>query len=236
MNHSTYDWTLDPRTEVAKSKLAPNGVERGTGNHVSVEFNLLYRFHSVISERDEKWTENMFRKIFPGTEPRDVSMHQMFHGMQAFAQETEHLLPHERTFDGLERCEDGHFNDEDLVKILKESIEDPAAAFGANSIPDVMKNIEILGIKQAREWQVCSLNEFRQFFGLKPHKTFADINPDPYIADTLCKLYDHPDMVELYPGLFVEECKPRMDPGNGLCKCIQSSLSLAGIMNSHHCL
>lgn len=40
MNHSTYDWALDPRTEVAKSKLAPKGVERETGNHVSVEFNL----------------------------------------------------------------------------------------------------------------------------------------------------------------------------------------------------
>lgn len=63
--------------------------------------------------------------------------------------------------------------------------------------------------------QVASLNEFRQFFGLKTHDTFEDINPDPVISDLLRKLYDSPDMVELYPGLFVEDAKPRMDPGSG---------------------
>ena len=63
--------------------------------------------------------------------------------------------------------------------------------------------------------EVASLNEFRKFFGLKPHESFKDINPDPEIADLLRKLYDSPDMVELYPGLFVEDAKPRMDPGSG---------------------
>ncbi|KAI4157319.1 MAG: hypothetical protein LQ342_008380 [Letrouitia transgressa] len=63
--------------------------------------------------------------------------------------------------------------------------------------------------------ECASLNEFRQFFGLKTHDTFEDINPDPVISDLLRKLYDSPDMVELYPGLFVEDAKPRMDPGSG---------------------
>lgn len=63
--------------------------------------------------------------------------------------------------------------------------------------------------------QVASLNEFRDFFGLKRHETMEDINPNPEIADILRNLYDHPDMVELYPGLFLEEGKPRMDPGCG---------------------
>ena len=62
---------------------------------------------------------------------------------------------------------------------------------------------------------MASLNEFRKFFGLKPHDSFKSINPDPEIADLLRKLYDSPDMVELYPGLFVEDAKPRMDPGSG---------------------
>ena len=44
-----------------------------------------------------------------------------------------------------------------------------------------------------------------------------DINPDPKIADILRSLYDHPDMVELYPGLFLEEGKPAMNPGCGGC-------------------
>lgn len=47
--------------------------------------------------------------------------------------------------------------------------------------------------------EVASLNEFRQFFGLKQHDSFESINPDREIADLLRKLYDSPDMVELYP-------------------------------------
>jgi linoleate 10R-lipoxygenase len=60
-----------------------------------------------------------------------------------------------------------------------------AGAFGANNVPDILKHVEVLGIKQARKWQVATLNEFRKFFNLKPHTTFEDINPDPYVADTL---------------------------------------------------
>ena len=63
--------------------------------------------------------------------------------------------------------------------------------------------------------EVASLNEFRKFFGLKTHDTFESINPDPEISDLLRKIYDSPDMVELYPGLFVEDAKPRRDPGSG---------------------
>ena len=63
--------------------------------------------------------------------------------------------------------------------------------------------------------ELASLNEFRHFFGLKVHDTFESINPDPEVADLLRKLYDSPDMVELYPGLFLEDGKPRMDPGSG---------------------
>ncbi len=52
-------WTLDPRIEISDDD-NKTGVQRGIGNMVSVEFNLLYRFHSPISTRDRKWTEDMF--------------------------------------------------------------------------------------------------------------------------------------------------------------------------------
>lgn len=70
---------------------------------------------------------------------------------------------------------------------------------------------------QARSWNLASLNEFRAYFRLKPHETFESINPDPYIADQLKKLYGHPDNVEIYPGIVVESAKKVMDPGSGLC-------------------
>lgn len=100
-------------------------------------------------------------------------------------------------------------------------------------VPKALRVVEILGICQARKWydigliassyiltlsrRTASLNEFRDFFGLKRHDTFEEINPDPEIAGILRDLYDHPDMVELYPGLFIEEVKARMDPGCGVC-------------------
>lgn len=68
-----------------------------------------------------------------------------------------------------------------------------------------------------RHRRMASLNEFRSFFGLKKYETMEDINPDPEIANILRHLYDSPDMVELYPGLFIEETKPPMSPGNGGC-------------------
>lgn len=39
---------------------------RGEGNHCSVEFNLMYRWHAVTSQHDVKWTENLFNQVFAG--------------------------------------------------------------------------------------------------------------------------------------------------------------------------
>lgn len=37
-------------------------ISAGIGNQVSVEFNLLYRWHSATSLRDEGWTEKLFKE------------------------------------------------------------------------------------------------------------------------------------------------------------------------------
>ncbi|KAL0258349.1 hypothetical protein SLS55_007525 [Diplodia seriata] len=42
------------------------------------------------------------------------------------------------------------------------------------------------------------------------------INSDPKVAEQLRHLYDHPDYVELYPGLVTEEAKEPMVPGVGI--------------------
>lgn len=76
--------------------------------------------------------------------------------------------------------------------------------------------MEILGIEQGRKWNVGSLNEFRKFFDLKPYETFEEINSDPDVADSLRHLYEHPDYVELYPGIVAEEAKEPMIPGVGI--------------------
>ncbi len=33
---------------------------------MSVEFNLMYRWHAAISKDDTKWTERLFEEVFDG--------------------------------------------------------------------------------------------------------------------------------------------------------------------------
>ena len=61
------------------------------------------------------------------------------------------------------------------------------------------------------------MNEYRRFFGLKTYDTFEEVNSDPYIAEQLKHLYEHPDYIELYPGLAIEDFKEPMVPGVGIC-------------------
>jgi hypothetical protein len=124
--------------------------------------------------------------------------------------------PVDRTFGGYKRQGDGKYDDDDLVNCISDSIEDCAGSFGGRNVPGAMKPVEVLGIIQGRKWNVAGLNEFRKHFGLKPYEEFEDINSDPEIADGLRNLYEHPDMVELYPGLVAEENKEPMVPGVGI--------------------
>ncbi|KAF4123830.1 hypothetical protein GMORB2_5546 [Geosmithia morbida] len=217
LHPTTTEWSLDPRVEIGKND-GNEPVERGVGNQVSAEFNLLYRFHSCISRKDERWINDFFLELFPGRTAEDlenVSVPDLGAALVEFEKRTE-VDPSKRTFGGLVR-EDGKFKDEDLVRILKESMEDPAGTFGARMVPKALKVVEVLGIKQARKWQVASLNEFRDFFHLKRYDSFLEINPDPEIAKILENLYADPDMVEMYPGIMIEQMKPSKAPGSGIC-------------------
>jgi linoleate 8R-lipoxygenase/9,12-octadecadienoate 8-hydroperoxide 8R-isomerase len=137
VNRTDSDWSLDPRAEMK---------DCATGNQVSAEFNLLYRWYSCVSERDVKWTQPVSERLFP-----------------------ENMPCHERPFANLQRLSDGSFDDDDLVKIFRESVDDCAGAFGAANVPTALKKVEVLGIKQARSWNLATLNEFRKYFNLTPH-------------------------------------------------------------------
>lgn len=57
-------WSMNPFDLIRRK--SGEQVSRGTGNHVSVEFNVLYRWHATTAEKDIKWTENMFSRVFNG--------------------------------------------------------------------------------------------------------------------------------------------------------------------------
>ncbi|KAI9888686.1 MAG: hypothetical protein M1814_006542 [Vezdaea aestivalis] len=213
LNRSNTTWTLDPRAEGGKV-YGKDGTPSGMGNQVSAEFNLVYRWHSAISDKDDKWTQELYKKLF-GKPSEEVSMQELLIGLGKLERGL-HDDPVLRDFNGLKRGADGKYNDDDLVEILADSIEDVAGAFGANHVPQVLRAVEVLGMQQARAWKTGSLNEFRKFFGLKPHDSFESINRDPKVAANLRNLYEHPDFVELYPGIVAEEAKEPMVPGVGI--------------------
>jgi hypothetical protein len=210
LNRTDSNWQLNPRAEIP-------GVAIGVGNQVSAEFNLVYRWHSSVSDRDEKWTQEMWDGLFGvGRDPKTVGKYE-FLGRLNEVYKTTNPDPLKRKFAGLDRAEDGTLPDQGLVDILTSSIEDCANSFGPNRVPAVFRAIEVLGIEQSRAWNLGSLNEFRKYFKLEPHNTFEDITSDKYVQEQLKHLYDHPDKVEIYPGIVVEDAKKPMAPGSGLC-------------------
>ena len=98
----------------------------GIGNQVSVEFNLVYRWHSAISAKDEQWSIDFFAKAFPGKDPRKISQEDLRKGFAKFVHTEENLDPKTRTFANLTRNADGSFEDADLVKLLSDATDDVA--------------------------------------------------------------------------------------------------------------
>ena len=223
LNRTDENWQLDPRVQLAN---APTG----TGNQVSAEFNLVYRWHAATSTRDDQWTQQLFKEIVPGMSAADAAKPENLYKFLGVLgkKETEFNAkdPMDRPFPALLAEQltrvpagpfKGNYKDNDLAEILTSGIEDCANSFGPQQIPTVMKAIEVLGIKQARTWKVATLNEMRKHFKLQPHRTFADITDNKEVQEALKHLYDTPDNVELYPGLVVEDEKKPMAPGSGLC-------------------
>lgn len=215
LNRCDTTWTLDPRQEMGRDAGTTAGAASGTGNVVSAEFNLCYRWHSCISEKDDRWIQDFYQELF-GKPATEVGMQDMVLGFAKFEKSIPED-PGQRTFGGYQRDpHTGRFNDDELAECITSAIEDCAGAFGARNVPISMRPVEILGILQGRKWHVAGLNEFRRHFGLKPYETFEELNSDPEVASCLRHLYEHPDFVELYPGIVAEEAKEPMVPGVGI--------------------
>ncbi|KAJ7472240.1 heme peroxidase [Mycena galericulata] len=207
-----YSWRLDPLSQ--SREVSHDLTPRGEGNVVSIEFNLLYRWHSCLSEKDTEWTENQFKDLFKGMDFDSITPEDFL----TTAGQKMRPDPDVKkwTFNNLERGPNGRFKDSDLAEILHNATSWRAGAYKARGIPEVLRVIEVLGIEQARRWGACSMNDFRRFLGLKPYASFKEWNPDVQVADAAAKLYKDIENLELYVGLQAEEAKKPM-AGAGLC-------------------
>ena len=123
LNRSRSGWHLDPREVFPRVN-----VPTATGNQTSVEFNLMYRWHSAVSARDEGWANAYFKKVFHSHDINEMSSDDFIKGLREWGK-TIDKDPGQREFAGLRRGDNGKFDDEALVKILQDSTEDIAGEF-----------------------------------------------------------------------------------------------------------
>lgn len=126
VNQAPSNWSIELRKPAPGSTIPPIPyIPRGVGNTVSREFNLLYRFHSIQSEKEAAWVTEFFEEIFPGKDIPNMSREEYFDGLRKWAMSIPEE-PLDRTFAKLKRNADGSYNDADLMRILREAIDDPA--------------------------------------------------------------------------------------------------------------
>jgi hypothetical protein len=158
------NFTLDPRKDIDN-----HAVTRGLGNQVTVEFNLLYRFHCAITQKDEAYTEEYMSKLLQIKDPKNVSLH---HFIQVMSSATRYTASHKQ-----EPCNvtfgipdpnkpalnfqrnpvTGLFDDQQMINALNSAMDDPISNFGPRNIPRCLRPVEILGMMQARKWEVGTL-------------------------------------------------------------------------------
>lgn len=136
-------------------------------NWITVEFSLLYRWHSLMPDTI-RW------------EGRDFPL-------AAFKHDNGPLL------------------DVGLDAAFSAASRQPAGELGALNTAAPLVPVEDLAVQQGRFNRLDTYNNYRRAFGMDPAGRFEDITTNPQLAATLEGLYGHPENVEFYPGLFVED-------------------------------
>jgi hypothetical protein len=118
----------------------------------------------------------------------------------------------------LKRGPDGSFSDDDIANVLQSATETVAGAYRARGHPAVFRVIEVMSMMQGRQWGVCSMNEFREFLGLKKFNDFEDWSSNPEIAVSLGCLHRY--------RVRLTGCVCRTQPGSCMGTSTTSSSTL----------
>ncbi|KAI8145990.1 heme peroxidase [Fennellomyces sp. T-0311] len=193
------------------------------GNAVSIEFNVVYRWHQAIGKEDTEWIDTVMGALegpmrsiaaqqrTPSQAGTDQSLFEAI--LKVFNEKFVNASPEELAkglpIAGIHRdINTGEFSDADITKMLRRGYDQIASELGnGQNTPASLEHVEILGIQQCRELGCCTFNELRRHLNLVPLTSFEDFSNKPEVQKALEELYGTPDQVELYTGLMVERCK-----------------------------
>lgn len=138
--HADSNLTLDPLAEPGNSYY---------GNAVSIEFNMVYRWHPAIGKQDSEWMDQVMKLLTAQVTPDDnkapgqeralinkgtQSSSTFDKLLEAFNEHFVHASPEELTrglpIAGMHRQQDGQFQDTDIVNALKRGYLQKASEIG----------------------------------------------------------------------------------------------------------
>ena len=65
-------WCTDDRRGQTMREAGHEFAPQGEGNAISVEFNLMYRWHATSSQADTAWVDAIFQQMFDGKSGAEV--------------------------------------------------------------------------------------------------------------------------------------------------------------------
>jgi prostaglandin-endoperoxide synthase 2 len=150
-------------------------------NWIAVEFNLLYRWHSLIPSTLEVGGQELTidKSSFNNELIEQRGLGAMFDDASKQPAGKICLFNTDRWFDEWRRFPTGG--------------------------PPVRRT---QSVEQARAVKLDTYNAYRKDCGFPPRKRFDEISSDPKVKFELERIYGHPDNVEFYVGLFAEDTRP----------------------------
>ncbi|KAF7973363.1 hypothetical protein HWV62_15541 [Athelia sp. TMB] len=158
------------------------------------------------SQAGEERIKNDMINIFGYRSVTEISINEFREDVERFATETSRHRQRRRL--GFHRSLDGRVDDVDIARVLQNATDSVVCSAGARSIPPCMRVIEMMAMKQARDWNVCSLNDFRSFLGLEPYSSFSEWSSSSEIAAAARTMYgDIANLELLFPLIIPHKSK-----------------------------
>jgi prostaglandin-endoperoxide synthase 2 len=92
-----------------------------------------------------------------------------------------------------------------LAKAFEYVGAQPTAALGIGNSADFLVPVETSAILQARTNRIASYNDYRALVGMPRVQSFREVTKDEARQRALAALYDSPETLEFYTGIFAED-------------------------------